>query len=331
MTLGEYLELRLFGQARVSLSVASWSGLLDRHRLAWDGPLLEALALPEERLSPLVDRDAPLHGLSASYAARWPALRDVPWFPAVGDGAAANIGSGATGDGRIALTVGTSGAMRVVRKEVVAVPPGLWSYRVDRRHALLGGATSEGGNVYDWLRQSLRLSEREALEAALAATEPDGHGLTVLPFVAGERSPGWAGNARATIHGVTVATTPLDILRASFEAIAYRFALIGERMAFDPGADYRLVASGSALLRSPGWMQIFADVLGKPVVASAETEATSRGAAILALHALGEIPSLDALPAADGASYQPDAVRHARYRAAIARQQWLYERLIAAG
>jgi gluconokinase len=199
---------------------------------------------------------------------------------------------------------------------------------VDRDYALLGGATSEGGNVYAWLRQSLRLGEREELEAALAASEPDGHGLTVLPFLAGERSPGWAGHARATLHGVTVATTPADIVRANLEAIAYRFALIAERMDFAAERDYHLVASGSALLHSPAWMRIFADVLGRTVVASAETEATSRGAAVMALHALGEIPSLDALPAADGARYEPDGARHALYRAAVARQQWLYERII---
>ena len=161
ITLGEYLELRLFGQSRVSYSIASWTGLLDRHKLAWDQPLLDTLELTPDHLSPLVDRDEPLHGLTDSYAKRWPALRDVPWFPAIGDGAAANVGSGCVSHERIALTIGTSGAIRVIVDDVPKVPAGLWLYRVDRKRALLGGATSEGGNVYAWMKQTLQLGDPE--------------------------------------------------------------------------------------------------------------------------------------------------------------------------
>lgn len=328
ITLGEYLELRLFGRCRVSFSVASWSGLLDRRTLAWDAPLLDLLGVAPDQLSPLVDVDEPLAVLLGSYATRWPALRDVPWFPAIGDGAAANVGSGCTGPDRIALTLGTTGAIRAIQTEVPEVPPGLWCYRVDRRHALVGGATSEGGNVYAWARATLRLADPAAVEAAIAAFPPDSHGLTVLPFWAGERSPDWAGNVQATIHGLTLSTTPVAMLRAGFEAVAYRFAVIEQRICGRTDCSHRLIASGSALHYSPAWMQIFADVLGRPVVASAELEATSRGAALLGLQALGAIPSLTSVPAADGAVYEPDVARHAIYRAAIARQQDLYERLI---
>ncbi|MEO8286181.1 MAG: gluconokinase [Chloroflexota bacterium] len=329
LTLGEYIELRLFGRCRVSYSVASWSGLLDRHTLTWDEPLLNFLGVEPDHLSPLVDIDAPLQGLREPYAARWPALRDIPWYPAVGDGAAANVGSGCTNHDRIALTIGTSGAMRVVQDDVPQVPPGLWCYRVDRQRALLGGATSEGGNVYGWLRRTLQLSSPTAIEAALASSTPDSHGLTVLPFLAGERSPDWAGDVQATIHGVTLATTPHEILQASLEAVAYRFALIEKRICARPGCGHKLIASGGALLGSPAWMQMFADVIGRTVVASAEPEATSRGTALLALRSLGAIPSIEAVPAADGEEYEPDSSRHTIYQAAIERQGRLYNRLIS--
>jgi gluconokinase len=330
ITLGEYLELRLFGQCRVSYSVASWSGLLDRRQLTWDAPLLSQLGVTPEKLSPLVDVDAGLSGLAAPYASRWPALQRIPWYPAIGDGAAANVGSGCTSDARVALTLGTTGALRAVRTDVPAVPPGLWCYRVDRQHALLGGATSEGGNVYTWLRQTLRLGEAAEVEAALAAYPPDGHGLTVLPFLAGERSPDWAGNVPATVHGLTLATTPVALARAWLEAVAFRFAIIQQRLAGPGDGRHQLIASGGALQHSPAWAQICADVLGRPVVISAESEATSRGAALLALRTLGALASLEAAPAADGQTFAPDDAHHTRYQAAMARQRWLYGQVIAA-
>jgi gluconokinase len=329
ITLGEYLELKLFGRSRVSYSAASWSGLLDRRKLVWDAPLLDALDLAPEKLGTLADVDEPLHGLNAPFAARWPALRDAPWFPAIGDGAAANVGSGAVGHDRMALTVGTTGAVRVVQEDVAQVPEGLWCYRVDRNHALLGGATSEGGNVYAWMRDTLRLGEPEEIERALAELPPDDHGLTVLPFLAGERSPGWAGDARATISGLTLATTPIQILQAGLEAVAYRFAIIEERICGQDACPHRLIASGGALLSSPTWMQIIADALGRPVIASDEEEATSRGVALLALRSLGALAALDDAPAADGEVYEPDPARHARYREAIERQRRLYEAVVA--
>ncbi len=328
VTLGEYLELRLFGQSRVSYSIASWGGLLDRRTLRWDAPLLDALGLTSAQLSPLVDSSEPQRGLVAPYARRWPVLRDVPWFPAIGDGAAANVGSGCVSHERIALTIGTSGALRVLVDTVPQIPTGLWLYRVNRRRALLGGATSEGGNVYTWMQQTLQLGPAEQVEQRLAAMPPDAHGLTVLPFLAGERSPGWAGDARAAIIGISQSSQPLDILRASLEAVAYRFALIAAGICSRPDCSHRFIASGGGLLRSPAWMQICADVLGRPVVASAEPEATSRGAALLALEALGTVPSVEAVPATDGPIYQPNPAHSERYQAAIARQQQLYSLLI---
>jgi gluconokinase len=343
ITIGEYLELRLFGRCRAGCSVASWSGLLDRRQIAWDTPLLDFLGVAVDQLSPVADTSEPVSGLANEFAARWPALRDVPWFPAIGDGAAANIGSGCTSPDRLALTVGTTGAMRVVQPEVAEVPDGLWCYRVDRRRALLGGATSEGGNVYGWMQDTLKLGEPDAIERELAQLPPDSHGLTVLPFLAGERSPGWAGDVRATISGLGLNTTPIQMLQAGLEAVAYRFALIferleagGWRLAADSPAPAsspqppasRIIASGGSLLSSPTWMQMIASTLGHAILASDEPEATSRGAALLALESLGAIPSVEALPAPTRAIYEPDPATHEIYRAAIKRQRGLYRQLI---
>ncbi len=329
VTIGEYLELRLFGEASVSYSVASWTGLLDRNRLVWDGPLIEALPVREGQLSPLTDSNVPRRGLLPEFASRWPALRGVPWFPALGDGATANIGSGCISSKRVALTVGTTSAMRaVVESPIVRVPSGLWCYRVDGRRSLPGGAMSEGGSVFAWMKNILRFGDPTRLESALASTEPDGHGLTVLPFLAGERSPGWAGHARATLHGLSQATTPLDILRAGLESVAYRIALVFELLRPLLPGDPQIVASGGALLGSPAWLQIMTDVLGRPVAISKVREASGRGAALLALEASGALPGLGGEPDFVGEIHAPDERRHQLYREAMERQRKLYEKLV---
>lgn len=328
ISLGEYVLLRYFGHTHVSLSVAAWSGLLNRHTLDWDEALLHELGLASGMLSSLVDADVPAVGLKSAYAQRWPALAQIPWFPAIGDGAAANVGSGCLTPVHIALTIGTTGALRLVAPAVNQIPWGLWCYRVDRRRALLGGATSEGGNMFAWLRTILQLGDPAAVERALMASAPDSHRLTVLPFLAGERSPGWAGAARASIIGLSSSTTATDILRAALEAVSYRFALIARLLDTAlPGAQ-AFVASGGALLNSPAWLQLLADVLGQPIYASSDSEATSRGTALLALESLGLLTNLESLPIEHAQVYAPNMAHHARYAEAIARQQQLYAKLV---
>lgn len=331
LSIGEYFYLQLFGEARCSLSVASWTGLLNRQTLDWDRELLAAVGVPPEALSPLADLDALGQGLRPAAAARWPALARVPWLLPVGDGACNNVGAGCLSPARVALMIGTTGALRVILPDDpgLSVPEGLWLYRVDQRRALLGGATSEGGNLYAWLRAALQLPpDPEALEAVVAAVPPDSHGLTVLPFLSGERSPGWNDAARAAIVGLSLDTTPEAIARAGLEAVAFRFGLLFERLRPHLPSDPTVIASGGALQRSSLWVQMLADVLARPVILSGEPEASSRGAALLALEALSLLKDLEMAPAALGRVFEPDPERHAIYAAAVERQQALYQRLL---
>jgi len=108
--------------------------------------------------------------------------------------------------------------------------------------------------------------------------------------------------------------------------VAYRFALLAEALeGFAPGA--AIVASGNALRASPAWLQMMADVLGRPVLLSATAEASTRGAALLALENTGKIASLEQSEIAAEQTVLPELTRHARYREGLERQQKLYELL----
>jgi gluconokinase len=331
LSLGDLVHLKLLGRTWQSLSVASWSGLLNRHTLDWDQALRAQLDIGEGVLPGLVDVDERAEGLREEYARRWPALRDVPWYPCTGDGATSNLGSGCHTPDDLAVQVGTSGAARVLIPGTAArIPHGLWCYRLDRNTSLLGGALSEGGNLLDWLGRTLNMDDRDAVEREAAGLDPDAHGLTVLPFLAGERSPGWRASARAAIAGLSLDTRPAHILRAAQEAIAYRFGAIYDLLESALPAPSRIIASGGALLNVPGWMQVLADVLNCDVTASGEAEASSRGAALLTLRSLGLVSDLEQLPAALEKTYVPDGTKHAIYRQAMHRQMELYGKLVEA-
>ncbi len=323
----DYFYARLFGgPPTIGTSMASATGLYDQNRNRWDAWTLDALPVDEARLPDLSDE--PRAGLLGKWARRWPALEGVPWFPAIGDGACSNVGSGCTGSDRLALMVGTSGAMRVLWKaESVEVPPGPWCYRADRQRFVMGGALSDGGNLVGWLRETLRLPGPEETEELLARMRPDSHGLTFLPILNGERGPAWADRANGTISGLAMSNTPVEILRAAMEAVAYRFALIAEILKKASPGDKQVIATGGGLLGSPTWTRIMADALGRPVTLSGVEEASARGAVLLALEAVGG-PGIESREVPLGETFEPDPESHEVYREALVRQRRLYDAVV---
>lgn len=330
MSFGEYLWLRLTGQRRVSLSMASGTGIFNQNACDWDDEVLSILPVDQSSLSPLIDSDQALPPLLTAWKARWPQLQNAQLFAALGDGACSNVGLGGIDARTIAMNCGTSGALRIVLDNWTRpAPRGLWRYRIDRRRSVVGGALSNAGNVLLWARQTLRLPDD--WDVQLAQTAPDA-GLTVLPFLAGERSPLWNAQARFGIIGATLDSGPIEVLRAALEGASLRFkalydALHQSMRAADLAPASQIVFSGGALDASPAWTQIMADCIGAPLIESREKEASARGAALLALEAIGHIESIADLPAERGQIIVPNADLQIHYDRALQRQNALYEHL----
>ena len=299
VSFADWLLLRLTGELRTSVSMASGTGLWTSG--GWDEELLGELGVDAGRLPPVSDEPV------------------GTWLPPRGDGACSNLGAGCVTPDRAALMIGTSGALRVVRPvDDSAPPPGLFRYRLDEESAVEGGSLSDGGNLHAWLERTLRLPDN----ASLDGRAPDGHGLTFLPLLGGERSPGWHADAHGAIAGLSFETDPLDLLQAALEGVAYRFAEIADLL---PGVT-EVVATGAALDANPAWTQILADVLERPVHRG-PTEGSLRGAAILALAHLGI-----AVPPADPhGAFEPREDRAETYRLARAKQRNLYLRNLERG
>jgi gluconokinase len=312
-SIGELLESRwLAGRPGPSASMASATGLFDQEAMAWDTEMVDAIGLRPETLA-LID-DHPRRGLTPGYEVRWPALAGATWWPALGDGACALIGTAATppsseparaGAGRrAALTVGTSAAVRVLATpaERAARPEGLFAYLLD--------ADRVAGNLVDWLRGVLRF-EGDVV-AGVVARPPGGHGLRAVAALAGERSPDWPASASGSVTGLHPQTTSLDIAQAFLEAAACGLAdavdALEAALSRSGGTPLQLVGSGRALAESAAWRQLVADATGRALIPSRVGEASARGAALVALEGLGWL-SPDPVAAIDGEPVSPDPAR----------------------
>jgi gluconokinase len=258
----DYLVLRLTGELQTSVSMASGTGFYDPNRLDWDDETLAVCGVDREQLPPVSAE--PVSGV----------------FPALGDGACSNVGVGAVEGRRVAVTIGTSGAARLVYGgDAAEAKPGLFLYRLDTNRFCEGGALSDGGNLHAWLVGTLRDFDSSHLAERPAAA----HGLAFLPFLGGERSLGWDPSRRGVVQGLSFATTPLDLVQAALEGVCYRFAAVLDALG-DVGS---VVATGGALHANPAWVQVLADVLGRPLEVSATAEGSARGAALVTLERLG--------------------------------------------
>lgn len=323
----EYLCLKLFGEIASSVSMSSATGLFNQRDCDWDWEFVEALGISPDTLPEIKTQMS--FRPTETFAFRWPALAEARLVTLVGDGAANNIGASCSTKEKIALMVGTSGAMRVVfaGEPTGEIDPALWSYRVTNTRVVVGGALSDGGGLFQWLIETLKVNDDlSSLEADIANLEPDSHGLTILPFWSGERSTGWMADARGGIFGLCQQTSTAEIVRAVFESIAYRFALIARSLdPIAPGA--AIFASGNALRVSTVWTQIIADVLGRALLFGGSPEASMRGAALLALETVGKIGTIEEDSVLVERVFEPDMTRHALYQKGLARQEELYERL----
>jgi gluconokinase len=264
----EWIFEELFDLRACSHSMASGTGLYNFRARKWDPELLKIVGLTSSQLNPLQDRVE-------------------NFFPAIGDGAASNLGSGASAPGVVAINIGTSAAVRTIPARNPPLPFGLFRFVVDQKRSLLGGAVSNAGNLQAWCRRELQLSPNEReLDRLLRAPAANASRLTILPFWVSERAPSWPENLEGVVVGLTQATTAADLFRAATTAVFHRLADIFEEVEKVAGPVKKIIVSGG-ISHSRAALQILADSLGRDLIPTADQEASLRGAAAHALEQLG--------------------------------------------
>lgn len=292
MSIKEFLVYRWFGVRKVDYSMASATGLFNLETMDWDGEAIKLAGIRIDQLGQPVPSEEILQGLRRETAEEIGIPADVPFVMGASDGVLANIGIGAIRPQDIAVTVGTSGAIRRFVDTPATDPQGkTFCYRFSDEYSIIGGATNNGGNVLRWMGDVLGGSPEELLRSA-EAVPPGANGLLFLPFLNGERAPYWNSDARGSYIGLSSFHKKEHMIRAGLEGVIFSLYSIGEVLEAQSGKPERLLASGG-FSRSPLWLQMLADVFGLKVEVPSSHQSSAWGAAWVALLAIGEAASIE--------------------------------------
>ncbi|BCV21437.1 gluconokinase [Moorella sp. Hama-1] len=304
ISIKEYIFFRLFGSYVIDYSLASATGLFNLYNLNWEPEALRLAGISSEQLSQPVPTTYILQGLKAEDAAAMGLEPETPFIIGASDGTLANLGVGAIEPGLAAISIGTSGAVRVHVEQPRTDPQmRTFCYALTEKDWIIGGPINNGGLAYRWLRDKFFQAEAKAarergedvydlINAYAAKVPPGSDGLIFLPFLTGERAPGWNDNARGIIFGLDLHHGREHLARATMEGVC--FSLYSVALALqDLSGPFKEIRVTGGFTRSPLWLQILADIFGQEVSAASGIEGACLGAAVLGMKAVGEIGDLE--------------------------------------
>jgi erythritol kinase len=279
---------RLTGVRATDVSDASLP-FFDPHQRQYDDELLALYGVSRWRrlLAPVDPSPAPRRGLTDTGAALTGLLPDTPVHAGPFDLCATAIGAGVRRPGDALVIVGTTLGCGVLvdRVETDGLPAGMLLCMPEPGRWVRVMPAMVGTPSLEWAL-ALTGSRRSDVDALLAESSPGAGGLVALPLFApaGERAPFVDPAARGQLLGVSLESTPADVVRAVCEGIAYAVRHCLESAGLT--ADSRVSLSGGGV-RSVEWRQILADVLQRPLALARQPEVGARGAAMAALTAAG--------------------------------------------
>jgi xylulokinase len=309
----DWLRLRLTGEAATDPSDASATLLARPAADGWAWDIIEALGLADWRghLPPLLPSAAIAGTLTRRAAAHLGLPAGLPVATGGGDTPVALLGNGLLRPGQSQLAVG-SGAQLLAPRASGQADLSL------RTHLYRSVLPQDGHQGAPWYALAAMQNAGLALERvrgwlglswpafhAAAFAVADSAGLLFLPYLTGERTPHLDPAARGAFIGLGLNHDQGHLARAALEGVAFairdglealRQANIGQH---GPMTALQLAGGGS---QEPQWQQLLCDVLGLPFYQNGMSDASARGAAILAALAIGFYPnaaaSAESLPPA---------------------------------
>lgn len=299
----EYVMYHLFDQFVVDYSIASATGLFNMYTLDWDEEALDTAGISKEKLSRLVPTTEVFSGMNKSFAERMGIAADTPVVIGANDGCLANLGVNAIDKGVVAVTIGTSGAIRTVTDKPVTDRKGrIFCYALTENHWVIGGPVNSGGMILRWLRDELCQEEVEeakrrgrdpydVMTEKMATVQPGSNGLLFHPYLSGERAPSWNANARGSFYGLAMHHKREHMMRAVLEGINMNLCTVLSALEDLIGKPKKVHATGG-FVNSDVWVQMLADVFDREVHIPETGESACLGAVVLGRYAMGEINDL---------------------------------------
>ncbi|MGN8646448.1 gluconokinase [Gracilibacillus sp. HCP3S3_G5_1] len=294
MSMKEFLIFNWFDKRVIDYSMASATGLMNVKTLDWEEEALELAGVERAQLSKIVGPTEIVKGLNQEIAAElgWP--EGTPLVIGAADGQLANLGNGAIKPGEVAVTVGTSGAIRqLISGQHVNDNGETFSYAFTANTSIIGGPTNNGGIALQWLKDVIEFEgSHEQFLAGAEDVEVGADGLLFLPFVNGERAPVWNQNARGNFYGLRVTHRRPHLVRAVLEGIVFNLYQIGQSLEEIAGPPTTISVNGG-LSKSPLWVQILADVFGQEIQIADTHHGAAWGASWTSLVAIGKVQSFE--------------------------------------
>ncbi|MFD6439964.1 gluconokinase [Peribacillus sp. NPDC060186] len=301
----EYIFKRFFNQYVVDYSLASSMGMMNLKNLDWDEEALRIAGITRGQLSELVPTTKIFNNCDPDLAKQIGIDPQTSFVIGASDGVLSNLGVNAIRKGEIAVTIGTSGAIRTIIDEPKTDEKGrIFCYALTEKHWVIGGPVNNGGMVLRWIRDEFASSEvetakrlgidaYEVLTKIAERVRPGADGLLFHPYLAGERAPLWNPDVRGSFFGLTLSHKKEHMIRAALEGVIYNlytvFLALTECM---DGPVTRIQATGG-FARSAVWRQMMSDIFESEVVVPESYESSCLGACILGLYATGEIDSFE--------------------------------------
>lgn len=300
----EYVFFRLYGKYVVDYSIASATGLFDIYDLKWNKDALEIAGISEDKLSMPVSTTDVFRGMDKKYADLMGIDAQTPFIIGASDGCLANLGANAVKPGDAAVTIGTSGAIRITSdKPKNDESERIFSYILTEDHFVLGGPVNNGGIIFRWFRdnfskeeisqaETLGIDSYELLTKVASKVPAGANGLIFLPYLLGERAPHWDANSRGVFFGINITHKREHFLRALLEGVIFGIYSVGKALEETTG-DINTIYANGGFVRSELWVQMLADVFNKKVVIAESYESSCLGAVVLCMKSLGIINNLE--------------------------------------
>lgn len=266
---------------------ASRTQLFNLETLDWDAELARLFDVPLTLLPQVMPSDSRFGVVAPGLTA----LRDeTPIHAVMGDSHAALFEHCADGAARMKVTIGTGSSLMAATDGRLVSGHDLsstiaWSRGDTVQHALEGNILVSG-HAAAFSTTMLGLEDESAL-TRLAETVPDSGGVLFVPALAGLGAPHWCAEARGAISGLSLATTPAHIARATLEAIALQIADVVAALDADLGVRLSELSVDGGAARNAVLMQLLADLSNRSIVSPAIPEASALGVARMAREALG--------------------------------------------